>query len=165
MPWFAALVPAITAIGTAASAAEGLYGIIRQSEGTGGTLQSGPQPATSTAQDAQKAAIINQAPNIQSQLGGSVSPDYYANQAATDTGNPGNADIAKQVLQQFLGLGGTPSNQGTTPAGSVGSNTQPSFTNFLQPQGSDFNQPGFLEGLVNQQQGNPGAGVSGGFGS
>lgn len=114
MAWFIPLI-------TAAAAATSIGGTIYQvAKGSGGGQQAPTAPGASAASSAtdttqEKAQIARQAPNIQSQLGGAVSPDYYAEEAAREAGFPGDSNVARTALSQFLGLGSVPDSQGTTP--------------------------------------------------
>lgn len=49
-------------------------------------------------------AIRNELPYLQENLGGSVSPDYYATIAAILSGNADSMDIAKESANSYFGL-------------------------------------------------------------
>lgn len=79
--------------------------------------------ANAQAQAQQKAAISRQAPNMQEQLGGSVAPDYYAQQLATETGAAGQSNVGMDAFRQFLGdrnLQLDPAQGGLTTTASAG---------------------------------------------
>jgi hypothetical protein len=81
-----------------------------------------PQAVTPQIQQAQKAAIGQQLPGLQAQVGGSVSPEYYLQMAqlgAGTTNQPGSAASAWDSVSQYFGLGspGLTTNTGTSSGG------------------------------------------------
>lgn len=119
---------------------------------------SAPKPPDTSAQDAlaktqaatqEKEAIARQAPDLQTQLGGAVAPDYYADLAAKNAGYAGDTNQARNALSSFFGGGsegsGVTGPQGTAPGGKGGK--------------------GIFEDLISQNFGGEGEdkGASGGF--
>lgn len=139
----AALPLIISGVGTGITAFEALKG-----------GPSAPKPADTSVEDAkvkaqqsqeEKAAIARQAPDIQTQLGGSVAPDYYADLAAKNAGFAGDTNQAHAALSNFFGgaEGGVTSPQGAPPGGAGGK--------------------GIFESLISQNFGDEDKGASGGF--
>jgi hypothetical protein len=93
---------------------------------------SAPKPPDTSAQDAlaktqastqEKEAIARQAPDLQTQLGGAVAPDYYADLAAKNAGYAGDTNQARDALSGIFGGEGGPSvtgPQGTAPGSKGG---------------------------------------------
>lgn len=168
-----AIIPlVIAAVGTAATVGTDIYSMVNK--------PGAPKPADTSAADALaklksdtgiKEAILNQAPSIQAQLGGSVSPDYYLQAASTQSGNAGETNLARQALQSFLGLGGETGESGTPGGSSVTSAfTPPSTLPFSTSGGggTGSGQPGVFEGLLSQfmppgVMGGQDLGASGGY--
>lgn len=131
------IVPILVGIASAVSIGAGVKSLVSspgspqpQQQAQPEAIPSGPTPGETAAKvdadNAKQQLIARQFPNIQSQLGGSVAPDYYIEQAARDAGFPGESGLATKALSQFLGLAGD-SNQTGAAAGSDigvgGSNT------------------------------------------
>lgn len=118
----AAIIPAIGAIAAAASAGTGIYEAVSQPG-----MPKAASAVTPTVQNAQKAAISQQLPDLQSALGGTVSPDYYlqmAQLAAGTAGQPGSAASGWGAVQNYFGNNaGLTSATGTTSGGLTGGNT------------------------------------------
>ena len=145
----AAAIPIIAAIAAAASAGTGIYELASAPGGAKAPkapVGVNPQQSTNI-----KAAVSQEAPTLQSQLGGSVSPDYYLQLAQVLSGQntPGAGGSAQSVINSLFGTqGGTgappaanaapsPSVQNFTPAGLGGGN---SSSNFVQGGLSDLLQ-------------------------
>lgn len=108
-----------------------LASIIGGATATGTSLYSlasapgAPKPPDTTAQDAaakaqaattEKEAIARQAPDLQSQLGGAVAPDYYADLAAKNAGYAGDTNQSREALSSLFSNGTSPTSpQGTAP--------------------------------------------------
>lgn len=136
-----------TIIGAGASVGTSAYELV-SAPGT-------PKPPDTSVQDAQnkaaaatqeKEAIARQAPDLQTQLGGAVAPDYYASLAEKNAGFAGDSNQGRDALSNFFGTS-APSltgPAGTPPGGSGGK--------------------GIFEDLISQS-GNSGddKGASGGF--
>lgn len=94
-----------------------------------------------------KEAVLNQAPSIQSQVGGAVAPEYYIQEAAKETGNAGEENLSRQALEGFLGLSGAntgPSAGGSNPPTS----SSPGIFELL----SSFGSPGSEVGVSGGSQ-------------
>lgn len=148
-----ALVPILVGIAAAGSIGSTVYGLTKG--GGGGGQQPQPDPNAALNQQAQtnaanqaseRAQIARQVPSIQSQLGGSVSPDYYAAEAAQEAGFPGDQNVARTALANFLGLGSTPESQGVSGTQFGGAS-----------QGFQFNPLSITQDKPEQE------GISGGF--
>lgn len=125
-------------------------------------------PAKPPDQTLQKEELLAAAPSVQERLGGAVAPDFFATEVARASGNPQDTELAKQVLSQFLGLGGTPGKQGSSegPVGQEGGgqNFSPLSVTSSSPTGAS--QPSFFEGLLGGGPETGGSGLndfSGGF--
>jgi hypothetical protein len=132
MPW-----AAIAAIATAAAAGTGAGLAIDQSVTAPGTPKApvGPQPLTSPQTGAVKAAVGQEAPDIVSATGGSVSPAYTLALSQLFGGvgpTQGTSGTAQGAINNLFGLGGS----GPTTAG-VG--TVPTTGQSFQPAGLDPN--------------------------
>jgi|SRR5882757_6824979 len=107
-----------------------------------------PAPDNSAAKVAaatqEKEAIARQAPDIQTQLGGAVAPDYYADLAAKNAGYAGDTNQARSALSPFFGgdINGLIGPASATP----------------QSDGKSI-----FEDLIARQGGDDDKGVSGGF--
>ena len=142
--------PIIGAIAAAAGAGTSIYEAVNQPSAP--KAPTGPQPLNPSQQNNVRAAVATAAPDIQSQLGGSVSPDYYLqnSQLISGTGNaPGSGGIAQSVINQLFGQNGgtssTPANPGPSTANSfapAGVTANPS-SNFVQSGISDLYQQFF----------------------
>jgi hypothetical protein len=135
-----------------------------------------PSPLTANQNKAQQAAVSQQFPNIQSLTGGSLSPEYWAQQASSNAGlnnDPqatGNVQAALNQIFQTIGLsapgqtGLTSSAPSTTGGGGTGS---PGILEMLQkPSSLTTNSPltggGGMQGWIQQQlQGNSFQGLAG----
>lgn len=93
------------------------------------------QQHAQTVRAAQDAAR-QYAPNLQAQLGGAVSPDYYAQVTAANTGYGDQVNAVRQALAQ----------QGIAPQ-QGGSSLNLTSTNFTQPQGGSFSFNPFQQGV------------------
>lgn len=66
-----------------------------------------PVPDNSAAKAAaatqEKEAIARQAPDLQTQLGGAVAPEYYADLAAKNAGFAGDTNQSRNALSSFFG--------------------------------------------------------------
>lgn len=115
-------------------------------------------------QTAEKEALLSAAPSVQERLGGAVAPDFFASEVARVSGNPADTDLARQVLSQFLGLGGTPEKMGASEGTvSQSGGTQP-FNPFNVSAHGAGGQPSFFEGLLGGGSGGDGMSeFSGGF--
>lgn len=106
------LIPFIPLIAAGAGLAASIIPVVA-GRGGGGTSATSTAPATDpTAQIAQDqrnrvASIAQRLPDLQSQLGGSVSPDFLMAMASTSSGNPGDRTDAEIAMQDWLGLGDT----------------------------------------------------------
>ena len=102
-----AIIPFIPLIAAGISAGVPLVEHAVEGDPTAGLMkQLQEQQAKSKAQqDLQtKEAALTQAPNIQTQLGGAVAPDYFIAETARESGSSGQENIVRQALQGFLGL-------------------------------------------------------------
>ena len=152
MPAIIPLIPLIVGGIGAASSIGGLFG--------GGDKAKAPaaEAAKPPDQTQEKEQILAAAPSVQERLGGAVAPDFFANEVARVTGNPGDTDLAKSVLSQFLGLGDTSSKMGLNDGGTTGEAGGQNFSPFNVSGSSTHGaQPSFFEGLL-------GGGGSGGDG-
>jgi hypothetical protein len=153
MPQIIPFIPLIIAgVGTGVSTFEAL----NQPGAPKPQAQEAPKPPDQTQEKEQLAAA---APSVQERLGGAVAPDFFASEVARVSGNPQDTELAKQVLSQFLGLGGTPdkmgASEGTVGQGATGGQNFSPFTATGPTPGAG--QPNFFEGLL-------GGGGSGGDG-
>jgi hypothetical protein len=103
-----AALPAIFAgVGAGTALGTGIYSLENQ---PGAPKPTNPAAVTSTGQAAEKAAIGQQLPTLQSQVGGSVSPEYYQQiaQLLSGTANqPGSGASANTAVGSFFGNSGT----------------------------------------------------------
>lgn len=115
-----ALLPALIGAGTAATTT----GLELSGAFNPGAPKPAPSPTITPAiQDAQRAAVGSQFPTLQSQVGGSVSPEYYAAiaQLAAGTANsPGSSASTQEVVNNFFGGQGGPSTGLTQSTGTSG---------------------------------------------
>lgn len=80
-------------------------------------------PLTTAQNDAQKALVTQQLPNLQALTGGSLSPEYAAGFGATKSGlsnDPQASGNIQAAINQFFGLT-SPGTTGFTPGTSSGS--------------------------------------------
>jgi len=129
-----AALPAIAAIVSIVGTGTGLGLELANQPGGPPKTTTTPQPLTPTQQSGIKGAVANAVPDIQTQLGGSVSPDYYLqnSELLSGVGNaPGVSGTVQSVINQAFGGGGTPSATGIT----TGANPGPSTANVFQPAG------------------------------
>jgi hypothetical protein len=155
MPAIVPFIPLL--ISAAATTASTVYSAVNKPSAPKAPDTSQADAAAKLAEDnAKKQAFTQAAPGVQERLGGSVSPDFFADEVARISGNPGDRQMAEQVLSQLLGLGSTPGNIGTT------SQTSP-ISSFANPTGGT--QPfGRATGGTGSFPGTEGlGGSSGGF--
>lgn len=123
MPFLAPLIPIITAVAAAGSAAVGIDELVNQPSAP--KVPTGPQPVTPQASGAIKGAVSQEAPDITAATGGSVSPAYTLalSQLFGGTSNtPGAGGSAQGVINQLFGLGGGGTGGGSgTPLTNPGS--------------------------------------------
>lgn len=109
------IISAIAAGATATEAGLSIHNAISQ---PGAPKTPNPMAGPNAAQSNQiKASVGSTLPNLQSQLGGSVSPEYYLqiSQLLNGLGNqPGASGSAQDALNSFLGKS---SSTGFTPSG------------------------------------------------
>lgn len=167
-----AVVPFIPLIVGAFTVGESLYQMASQPGAPKPNPAGEQQPTTNPA--GEKQSFFQAAPSVQERLGGSVSPDFFASEVARVSGNPGDAELAKQTLSQLLGLGSTPETQGTAAGSSNFGSGIPNFSPFnvnptsggggQSPFGGGGVGPNFFESLIPQmQQDQQSPGVSGGY--
>jgi hypothetical protein len=116
------IIPLIMAVATAAEVGLGIHSAVAGGGGGGAT----PTPTTPTTPPpnvgAQKTALLQQAPTLQSNLGGSVSPEYYLKMMeilSGQAGQPGIGQAGQNALQTLFGGGGQPSTGTSLTAGGV----------------------------------------------
>lgn len=137
MPQVAFLIPILTAVAAAGSAAVGIDELVNQ-PGKPKPPPTGPQPITSGQSNAVKAAIGQQAPDIVAQTGGSVSPAYTMQLAEllSGTGNvPGVSGSAQSAINNLFGLGGGGGGPTTAGVGTVASSDSGSGVSDFKPAG------------------------------
>ena len=138
MPFLIPLVPVITAIAAAGSAAVGIDELVnRPGTQTAPATPTGPQPLTQPQSQAVKAAVGQEAPDITAATGGSVSPAYTLalSQLFGGTANtPGSSGSAQGVINQIFGLGGGSGVGGGTGGGTPLTNPGSGVADF-QPAG------------------------------
>lgn len=146
MPVFLPFVlPAIGALSAGIGAVKTIGGLF----GDHGGGQQGPSASDIAAQqkaqqDAQNQAQVRAAqqaakqfaPNVQAQLGGAVSPDYYAQTVAGQTGYGDQLEAVRQALAQ----------QGIAPQGG-GSSSNLTTAGFMPPTGGGGAIPDFQQYL------------------
>lgn len=111
-------IPAIMAIISGVIGAGSTAYSIYESQNQPGLPKTAPAPSGPTTQQAQS-AIAPQATTIESQTGGSVSPEYLSTVApvlAGVAGQPNTPAAMAAILSQILGSGSTPS-AGLSPGG------------------------------------------------
>lgn len=147
-PALLAVLPAI--IGGAATVGTTIYDHV--------SAPGAPKPPDTSAQDAlaktqastqEKEAIAHQAPDIQTQLGGAVAPDYYADLAAKNAGYAGDTNQARDALSGiFGGTGGgagVTGPQGTAPGGKGGKSI---FEDLISQNFGEGDEKGFSGGFT-----------------
>lgn len=105
--------------------------------------------AKTQAATQEKEAIARQAPDIQTQLGGAVAPDYYADLAAKNAGFAGDTNQARNALSSFFGEGGSgvASPQGTAPGDKGGKGIFESLISQNFGEGEDKGASGGFTGV------------------
>lgn len=151
MPFAAALVPILTAASAAVGIGTSIYGLTQRPDmPSSADLAAQQAKATADQQQAQRLAAGQAArqyqPNIQAQLGGAVSPDYYAQTAATQTGFGDQLAAVRQALG-MQGLAPTTSTNGLSAASAF---TSP------HPMGGGSNGIPDIQTLLSQMQGGGG---------
>ena len=153
MPFAAALVPILTAASSALGIGTTIYGLT-QGGGTPPFLSESQQAAAEAKAKAdadaqQKTAAVQAArqytPNVQAQLGGAVSPDYYAQTAATQTGFGDQLSAVRAALGM----------QGLAPTTSTNGLSATSAFSTPKPMGGGGGIPD-IQTLLSQLQGGGG---------
>jgi hypothetical protein len=114
-----ALIPIIiAAAGAATSIGTSIYGAVnapgdhsaelakQQADAQAAADAKAKADELASKQNAAKSALLHNSPDIQAQLGGSVSPDYYAQVVGTSTGQADQIDFMKRLQGIFGGQGG-----------------------------------------------------------
>jgi hypothetical protein len=115
------LVPILTAAAAATTIGTQVYSLENQ-PGTPKAPSTTPIPLTAAQNQNQAAAVTQGQPNLTSQVGGSVSPEYRAQWGALDTGVANDPQAAGNIIagiNQYLGLA-APGNTGLSTSGPSG---------------------------------------------
>ena len=120
MPFIVPFIPLIVAGVGALTTGLQLAGVGQPSAHAG--QAAAPDTTAQTLQDQKNrvASIAQRLPDIQSQLGGSVSPDFLMAMASQESGNPGDRTSAQIALNNWLGIDSGTSGPGSD-LGSVNS--------------------------------------------
>jgi hypothetical protein len=117
-----------------------------------------PTPLTSSQNASTTSAVGQQLPNLQSLTGGSVSPEYFSQFGATQTGNANNPQASGDVqsaINSFFGIAAPGSSGLTTPSGGTsagGPGILDMLTKASTPSpasGGSTSSPDFVNSLLN----------------
>ena len=107
-----------------------------------------PDPTIAANQQTQeREAIAKQAPDIQTQLGGAVAPDYYADLAAKNAGFAGDTNQARDALSSLFGGSSPGSPQGTAPGPNGGKSIFEDLVSQQFPQSDNEGVTGGFTGV------------------